>query len=505
MDTLVLKSFLPEIYFSITLLIQFFYNTRITNSLKFNFPLMEKELFSQTLFILFILILFFSGLKLEGVLASQTLISNAGTTLAKLCLTIVSIVTLIVIQQSFKFEKINFPELHTILLLSILGLYIMVSTSDFLLFYLVMEIQALCFYVLAASKRDSIFSVESGIKYFISGSFMSGIYLLGVSLIYGTTGTLNLADLQSTLSLNIPEMYERTLYIFLVCGILLVLCTLLFKVACAPFHFWSPDVYEGAPLYATVVFSVIPKLPLYLFILKFLNSINTLQQIVVPFLIVCGMLSVFIGTFSALAQKRMKRLFVYSSVAQTGYVVLALSVCTVDSFSSAVLFLIVYIITSLLIWSNLITVYGFSDKLRTFYNKQMDSLYITTLSNFFKFNPLWACSFIAILFSIAAIPPLTGFLSKILIFIGLVQSNKILESILVLIISSISVYYYIRVVKAIFFEPANPYTSQEFKTNFDYNELNILTGINVVSIVILIITFYNPTILWIISHKLSLI
>jgi NADH-quinone oxidoreductase subunit N len=169
----------------------------------------------------------------------------------------------------------------------------------------------------------------------------------------------------------------------------------------------------------------------------------------------CGLFSVFLGTFNALSQKRLKKLIIYSSIAQIGFLVAGLSTNTLGGFSAVIFFLITYIMTSILIWSHFSLFYSFQQNVSAFYERSSTSLFISSLTNFFSLNKLWSLSFIVIFFSIGGIPPLTGFLSKILILFEVINSGNILASALLIIISSISVFYYIRMVKIMFFEPKN--------------------------------------------------
>ena len=206
----------------------------------------------------------FFNLKVEGFFSNFLFLNDLGGRLLKMILIFFSTFTLFFIGRSFCLQNINFFEYFSVFLLSLLALLLLIDASDILSAYLIIEMQALCFYVLASFKRDSSFSTEAGLKYFISGSFISGVFLLGAALIYGCLGTLNFNILNWLLTFNSFSDFE-SLKILTLIGILLVTFTLLFKVAAAPFHFWSPDVYEGSPLSSTIIFSVIPKISLFLF------------------------------------------------------------------------------------------------------------------------------------------------------------------------------------------------------------------------------------------------
>ena len=499
MDIITLKSFIPEIFFSFSIIFQLIYNVRIVNNLEHNFPIISKEVFFQTLFILFCMIYLYNDLKIEGFVSNFLVISDQGTRISKMIIMLISAFALIIIHESFKFQKINFFEFYTILFLSILSLLIMISSCDLLLFYLTMEMQALCFYILASLNRNSSFSVEAGLKYFVSGSFISGFYLLGCSLIYGCLGTINLNNINLLTAFELQNYSNELNYLVLI-GIILITSTLLFKLACAPFHFWSPDVYDGAPLSSTLVFSVLPKFAIFFFFIKWINSLNGLFENISDVLLVFGILSAFVGTFFALSQNRLKRLVIYSSIAQTGFLVAGLSTNSLDSFTAVYFFLIIYLVTSILIWGHFTVFYKFYSKVSTFYSKDFGPLYLSSLSSFFKNNSIWAFSFVFIFFSISGIPPLTGFLSKMLIIYELVAANKLIGAILLILISSVSVYYYIRMIKVVYFEPKtieiiNDKTSNAFKIIFTNEELDGIYLMFALFLFLLAVLFYFPTLL----------
>ncbi len=502
MDTLIFKSFLPEIFFSLGILIQVVLNTKFINDLKQNFPIIDKEVFAQTAFMLILFIIFQNDLRIEGFLGTNTLSNDSTIRFVKQAFCVFTIFALVVVNKAYSLQKLNFTEFYFILSLSILSLNLMISCSDLLLFYLLMEMQALCFYVLAAFNRNSIFSVEGGIKYFISGAFISGFYLLGVSFLYGGLGTISLNNIQSLLAFDLAS-YNENLHYIVVVSAAFITCTLLFKIACAPFHFWSPDVYDGAPLSSTIVFSIVPKIPLFFFFMKWLNSISALTSSLSTVLISIGALSVLVGTIYALAQKRLKRLIVYSSVAQTGFLVASIGLISVEGYSYAFFFLGIYIITSILLWLHFTLFHSYSTRANYYYSKELTSLYTSTITNLFKDNIVWSFSLVIIFFSIAGIPPLSGFLSKMLIIYNLVNLNYIYFAVIFVLISAVSVYYYIRVLKVAFFEPKKENSSQSFKTIFVESGSDFTNFIIPILLSVLLLLFYSPSFFLLLSQYAS--
>ena len=504
MDLIILKSFLPEIFLSLSILLQLIFNARLINDLNFNFPIIDKEVFSQTSFILFCLLLLLLNFKIEGSFSSFIFLNDGSARFVKTLLVFSCLFSLPTILRSFTLQNLNFFEFFTIFLLSLLSLLLLISSSDLISAYLVIEMQALCFYILASFRRDSAFSTEAGLKYFISGSFISGIFLFGGSLIYGGLGTLNFNNLTLLLSFSLTEEFLYIKYFVLV-GVLLVTVTLFFKVAAAPFHFWSPDVYEGSPLSSTVVFSILPKLAIFSFFIKWISTISNLFYDIKSVFIIVGICSVFVGTFFALKQKRIKRLVIYSSIAQVGFLVAALSTNSIDGFSAIYFFLVIYLFTTILVWNHITLFYDFQKKSNLFNNKTATPLFLSSLSNLFKVNPLWAFSFILIFFSVAGIPPLSGFLSKIFILFGLINSHELLGSIFLILISAVSVFYYIRVVKVIFFESKDLKVNNEsFQTIFNSYFFDIDCIIISLFLFLLLLFFFYPTFLLLICQEVVL-
>ena len=506
MDSIVLKSLIPEIFLSVSILCQLLFNVRLINNPRYNFPIIGKEVFYQTIFIMSCLLYLYFNLKIEGYFANFLFVMDESSRLLKILTLLASFFILSTIFQSFENQRLNFFEFFTIFLLAVFSLLLLISCSDLIAFYLIIEMQSLCFYILASFKRDSSFSTEAGLKYFISGAFMSGIFLFGSSLIYGILGTLNFNAISLLLAMPFDEVFATKKF-FLEIGAWCVTATLLFKLACAPFHFWAPDVYEGSPLSSTIIFSIIPKFALVFFFIKWLiclNFMSSLQSI----LLFCGVLSAFVGTFFALSQKRLKKLIIYSSIAQIGFIVAGLSLGTVSSYTAVLFFLVIYLITSILVWSHFSLFYSFQDKINNFWGKKNSSIFLSSLTNFFHVNKLWSFSFVIIFFSIGGIPPLTGFLSKIYILSELMSSgsstdlsnisifyyDKFFVVASLLWISAISAFYYIRIIKILFFEPKSLEKSYEkFQVVFHNAFLDRIYFINCFLMFTLLFTFFFPT------------
>jgi NADH-quinone oxidoreductase subunit N len=504
MDAIILKSFIPEIFFSLCILLQLTFNVRLVNNLNYNFPTVIKETFIQTLFILLCVLLLLSNLRVEGFFSNFILLNDNGGSLIKMVIIFSCLFMLGIIARGAIVQELNFFEFFTIFLFSTFALLLLVSSYDFISTYLVIEMQALCFYILSSFRRNSAFSTEAGLKYFIAGSFVSCIFLLGCCLIYGALGTLNFHNVNIILSFPLDGSYIY-LKVMVLLGSLFIFITLLFKVAAAPFHFWSPDIYEGSPLSSTIIFSIVPKIAIFNFFIKcncFLSQLFYEYQYL--FLIV-GIISIFVGTFLTLRQKRIKRLFIYSSIAQVGFLVAALSTCTIDGLVSVYFFLFIYILTSILVWNFITQFYSSQQDVNKQTGSVLTPIFVSSFSNYFKINKISSFSFLAALFSVAGIPPFCGFLAKILIILSLVEANFFFTSFIIVLISSVSAFYYIRIVKAFFFETKNvKIKNKTIQTMFANPFVDSQACTTALCTMLLTFFFFFPGILILLSHYVTL-
>lgn len=499
MDAIILKSFIPEIFLSLSILLQLVFNVRLINNLKFNFPIIDKEIFIQTLFIIISLFFLLLNLKIEGFFSNFLFFNDYGTKIIKIIFVLISVFALTFIFKAFSIQTLNFFEFFIILLFSILSSFFLISSYDLLSSYLAIEMQALCFYILASFKRNSAFSTEAGLKYFISGAFISCIFLLGASILYGSLGTLNLNYINLLLSFPFENDFENLKY-FVILGSLFIIITLFFKVSAAPFHFWSPDVYEGSPLSSTLIFSILPKIVIFSFLVRWVFAVSNIFFFIKELFLIIGILSVVIGTFFSLKQKKIKKLIIYSSIAQIGFPIAALGSGSYSSYVFIYFFIITYMLTSILIWGNFVIMHNSQKSLNTFFNTNSISLFLSSFSNLFVANKLWSFSFVFIFFSIAGIPPLLGFLSKAFIILCLIEGEQLFTAISLVIISSISVFYYIRIIKIIFFEISSLKKNNNKFMQLISTNIEVETLIFSVFLFLLLFLFMYPSLLLLLSE-----
>lgn len=373
---------------------------------------------------------------------NDLLIVDSFTTLIKNILIFSLIVSILISLNYTKLEKIDKYEYFLLVGLSSLGMFTIVSSNDLITMYLAIEIQSLSFYILATIKVYNNFSTEAGLKYFILGAFSSGLLLFGSSFIYGALGTTNFTDMKLLVN-NFSDISDNPTSLIL--GILFVIVAILFKIGAAPFHMWVPDVYEGVPTIVTAFFAIVPKIAIFsLFVrlqlsLFYENTIFT-QEI----LLYAALLSICIGTLGALYQVKIKRLLAYSAISHVGFLLIGLVSFNSWSVFALFFYLIIYIIISVNIFTVALVLRKVDNNLKI---KKINELAIL-----FKSNPLLAINFCLILFSIAGIPPLAGFYSKLYIFISAIKSDIYIIALIAAVFSVIASMYYIRLIKLMFFK-----------------------------------------------------
>jgi len=334
-------------------------------------------------------------------------------------------------------DKIEYPIL---ILTSTLGMMIMISSYDLIVFYLGLELQSLCLYILASFKKDDEKSTESGLKYFVLSALASGLLLYGSSLIYGFTGSTNF----EIISENLDQYNSGAVF-----GIVFIIVGLAFKISAVPFHMWTPDVYEGSPTSVTSFFAIVPKIAaLTVFIrfmyVPFLNAVDQWQSIII-FLSIASMI---LGAVAAIGQKNIKRLLAYSSIGHMGYALAGLATATNSGVQSSIIYLIIYLVMNVAIFCCV-----FMMRRENIYYENIDDL-----SGMSKNHPLLSLSFLIILFSLAGIPPLAGFFAKFYIFMAVIESNMYMLAIIGLITTVVSAFYYLQIIKIIYFDkPKKPF------------------------------------------------
>ena len=647
-------SILPELFLGISIIYLLIHGIFLTVNKKY--PLIKNSLIYLSVLVLTMtcFLLINDNLNyLEVTNFNYSIINDYLSFSSKLLISVTSICCLFMINSYLTEQKINQFEYILLILFSILGLFLLCSSDDLLTAYLAIELQSLSFYVIAAFKKNSTFSVESGLKYFILGAFSSSLFLFGSSLIYGISGSINFEDFKDLYFsdypgnqiklLDLEEYYmnqDNTLLLYaliqklflfdnnhfnshdfqfvysvlsdntvlnlknednltvladIVFGIdnvfsnfifwdsvneqlltkkdlalfgfvymvlefagqelkvvpvdanlinnvdlfnfekfnnywdfsnlnnkllmlikldsfqdytyfttffdttllqfalIFIMVSLFFKLALAPFHVWSPDVYEGAPSSSTFFFAVIPKIGIFVLLLRiFYYSFYSFLEIFQYFLVIIAVLSVLIGSFVGLEQRKLKSLLAYSSISHMGYSLLAFSTGTFEGLQMLYCYLTVYMLSGLCIWS----IFFLTKLKNTFDKKQNKDLADLLLLR--KTNPILALSFAVVLLSIAGFPPMVGFFVKFGVFLVAIESSLYFVALLSILCSVISAFYYLRIVKIMYFEKAI--------TGKLYYPINSQKAVIVVlSLFLFFGLFINPTLLYLFSYKLSLL
>lgn len=333
--------------------------------------------------------------------------------------------------------KLLKPEYPVLIVFATVGMMLMVSASDMLSLYIGLELQSLSLYVLAAFNRDSAKSSEAGLKYFVLGALASGLLLYGISLIYGYAGTTDFVKLAFVLR----DAHGASLGIIF--GLVFIVAALAFKVSAVPFHMWTPDVYEGAPTPVTAFFSAAPKIAALALLVRVLyEPLTALSQQWDQLIVFAAVASMLLGSFAGLAQKNLKRLMAYSSIANVGYALTGIAVMSKGGVQALLIYLAVYFL-------NTLGAFGVILCLRR-QEKPVEEL--SDLAGLSKTNPLIALAMTFFMFSLAGVPPLAGFFGKYFVFLAAINAHMVPLAVIGVLTSVVSAFYYLRIIKVMYFD-----------------------------------------------------
>lgn len=356
----------------------------------------------------------------------------------KLLIVLGVIASLAISTSYLKEERLMRFEYPILILFAGLGMMMMVSANNMMSLYVGLELQSLALYVLAAIRRNSTRSAEAGIKYFILGAISSGILLFGMSLIYGYTGSLQFELIAQSLSEG-PSIAA-------IFGLVFILAAMAFKISAVPFHMWTPDVYEGAPTSVTAFFAIVPKIAgLALLIRLLFGPFGDLQDQWMQIIWFLSLASMILGAFAALSQDNIKRLMAYSSIGNIGYVLIGIVVGTQDGIAATVFYMMIYMIMTAGAFSIILCM-------------RRDGIAvekIEDLSGLSKNAPWLAYSMAILMWSMAGIPPLAGFFGKLAIFNAAIGQELYVLAVLGVLTSVVAAYYYLRVIKVMFFQESH--------------------------------------------------
>lgn len=421
---------------------------------RFNYPIQRQLFFYYNSIVLFYSILIVYNNNYQTQYFTFFFEQNNMILLFKLLILFFFFLFFCVIQHYIKNYKINAFELYLLFVYCLISFLLLLSTSDVLLLYLLLELQSMCFYVLASLKKKNILSIEAGFKYFIIGSFSSSLLLFSFSLLYGITGLTNIKDFFYFFnfyftSLDVHLIYFDAYLNVIIFSFTLLVVGFLFKLYAAPLHLWIVDVYNGVSVIVLTFFAIFPSIALYFFFFKILFIffyISYLKYVLLFFAVA----SLFFGSLGALFQKKVKKLIAYSSIANTGYLLFILFFCVHVSILNVFNFLMYLIIY-------LISIFGLCTVLLSVYTKSFGMVtyllqFLAQFRTVYKSNVLVSIILFVFICSIAGIPPFPGFIAKFYLFFNLflLYSNYFF-SLMFIIFTIIGTFYYLRIIKIVFF------------------------------------------------------
>jgi len=342
-------------------------------------------------------------------------------------------------------ERIDRFEFPVLILLCTVGMMIMASAANLMSLYVGLELQSLSMYVMAAFARDNVRSAEAGLKFFVLGALASGLLLYGISLAYGFSGTMEFGRLAQSFSGEAFAGGSATTG--LVIGVVFIVAGLAFKISAVPFHMWTPDVYEGAPTPVTAFMSTAPKVAAIALLLRVLEvpfgHLNGQWQQLIVLISIASML---LGSLAAIGQTSIKRLMAYSSIGHMGYALIGLAAGTQEGIQGVLIYMVTYVFMSAGVFGIIIAMRRGGVALER----------ISDLSGLARTSPMLAAAMAIIMFSMAGIPPMSGFIGKLFVFRAAIDAGYNALAVIGVLTSVIGGYYYLRVIKVMYFDAAQP-------------------------------------------------
>ncbi len=481
----------PDIYICICTLLLLIFSVILNEKLlknKYKFNILKWTGSFSLYILIYSGLILWNSIYYEALLLNLQFICDQLTFFSKVFVLIISSLCLILSIEYCVIEKIKIFEYFILLLLSILGIWSIITSYDLISMYISIELQSLCFYIITSLKVYSNFSVEAGLKYFILGAFSSGLLLFGSSVLYGFTGMTNFLDLSVFFFYKNIIYYDHTLYYGTLLGLLFILSGLFFKIGIVPFHSWLSDIYEGAPTVVSMFFATVPQISLFVLFIR-INLVFFLiykKYLIILILVLSG-ITILVGTLGAIHQTKLKRLYAFSGISNAGYILSVSYFFGISNYTDLLFYIIIYIISSLNLWLFLIILRN-NVNLKKLKNLN-DLLYV------FKTNKLLFILYSITLFSATGIPPLMGFFIKMYVYMNIIKTYMYVFSIFLVILSTLGAYYYLR-----FFQIMYSYNS---KKEIFLKNLNKIEALSLIFCSILnIFLFFYPNHLHIILENI---
>ena len=351
-----------------------------------------------------------------------------------------SVVAMIYSRYYLRVHNLLKGEYFVLVLLSVLGMMVMASAHSLLTVYLGLEIMSLSLYTMIAIARDRAVAVEAALKYFVLGAIASGLLLYGMSMIYGVTGSLNIAEIASFAMISSLASEQVLILNF---GLVFLVIGVAFKFGAVPFHMWIPDVYHGAPTSVTMFLSTVPKIAATAMLVRLLiDGLGEFQAYWADLFMVLAILSIAVGAVVALMQTNIKRMLAYSTISHVGFVLLGFVTGTVEGYGAAAFYVLAYVLMSLAAFGCIIALN----------KKGFEADKISDFKGLSKSSPWFALIMLVVMLSMAGVPPFIGFYSKLFILQQVISAGYIYLAIAAVIFAVISAYYYLQIIKAMYFD-----------------------------------------------------
>lgn len=406
-----------------------------------------------------------AGIYMNGMFKSDSF-----TVFAKMLVVISGGLTLMLSAGFLKEEGGRQFEFIILMLFSIVGMLLMISAADLLALYIALEMSSLSLYVLASFLRDNVKSSEAGLKYFVLGSLASGMLLYGITLVYGFAGSTGFAAIGQLLDGSAPLSKA------VIVGLVLIIVGFCFKLSAVPFHMWTPDVYEGAPTPVTAFFSAAPKVAGFalftrLLLEPFAHAAGQWQQVIV----FVSLASMLVGAFGAITQQNIKRLLAYSSIGHVGFMLMALAAGNASGVQAVLIYLALYIFMTIGMFGCVMLMKIGGEPVEN----------IKDLSGLAQTNPRLAAIISIFMFSMAGIPPMSGFFGKMYVVLAAIDGGLAWLAVVGVCITVIGCYYYLKIVKTMYFDEPAP--------AFDKNQSLLLHWSVIICAVVTLLLFVAPT------------
>ena len=366
---------------------------------------------------------------------SDSFASSPVISLYKACVLGLTLMSLVIYRDLTKIAKSGLRmEFVTLVLLSTVGVFISISSRDFILLFCGLELQALSGYALAAFNSKESKSSEAGLKYFVLGALVSSLMLLGISFLYGFSGSMKFDDIRMALN--------GDLNIGLIVGAVLLLSGILFKLSAAPLHIWTPDIYEGAPIASVTYFAAAQKLGMLIVLINIVDIvIGDYVDISVEIIKIVAILSMIIGAFGAIMQSSLKRLMAYSTILNMGYVLIAICLHSAGGNDAAILYMLIYSCSAIGFFACIVALFGDKSDVATFEDLKGVATQRKSI----------AASISIIMFSMIGLPPLAGFFAKYNVFYNAVLQGELILAIFGVLTSVVAAFYYLKIIKYMYF------------------------------------------------------